>query len=85
MNSQIKTSILNPQGFPYWVDGGKLAPTSQKFAHTPLPPPRKIPSTVDPLPPSKVNSSPTKEVFSSYNPIKAAFLAVAIVPAQFLF
>ena len=42
------------------------------------PPPRTIP------PPSNVNPS-TKQQFSSYNPIKTAFLAVVIVPAPFLF
>ena len=36
-------------------------------------------------PPPKVNSPPTKQQFSSYNPIKTAFLAVVIAPAPFLF
>ena len=47
-----------------------------------IPPPRKIPH-----PPTYhiFIPPPTKQQFSSYNPIKTAFLAVAIAPAPSLF
>ena len=38
-----------------------------------------------PLQPNFYSPPPTKQQFSSYNPIKTAFLAVFIVPAPFLF
>ena len=36
-------------------------------------------------PPTKSKFTPTKQHFSSYNPIKIAFLAVVIAAAPFLF
>ena len=63
---------------------------SQRFAYSP--PPRKItPPPVDSLstkflfPAATKSHTPTKQQFSSYNPIKTAFLAVVIAPAPFLF
>ena len=63
---------------------------SQRFAYSP--PPRKItPPPVDSLSTKFLFSAatkshtPTKQQFSSYNPIKTAFLAVVIAPAPFLF
>ena len=62
---------------------------SQRFAYSP--PPRKItPPLVDSLstklfPAATKSHTPTKQQFSSYNPIKTAFLAVVIAPAPFLF
>ena len=59
-------------------------------APPPLPAARKIPSTVDSpnqnfIPPTKSQPPPTKQQFSSCNPIKTAFLALVIAPAPFLF
>ena len=59
------------QGFPYWG----VPTTSRKFAH---PPWRKITPTKFLSPPLPL---PTKQQFSSYNPIKTTFLAVGIAPA----
>ena len=63
------------QGFPYWG----VPTTSRKFAH---PPWRKITPTKFLSPPLPL---PTKQQFSSYNPIKTTFLAVAIASAPFCF
>ena len=52
VNPHIKIFMLNPQGLPYWVDGGKFPPTSQKFAHSP-PPPDLEKSPSPPPPPNK--------------------------------
>ena len=63
---------------------------SQRFAYSP--PPRKItPPPVDSLSTkflcsaATTSHTPTKQQFSSYNPIKTAFLDVVIAPAPFLF
>ena len=52
--------------FPYWRIGGS-PPTSCKFAHPP-----HTHQIFIPLPP-QVNFSPTKQQFSSYNPINSIF------------
>ena len=69
-------------GFSLLGGGWGRFPPPAKNLLTPPPPPRKLP----PLP--KVNLPPppplTKQ-FSSYIPIKTAFLAVVIVPTPFLF
>ena len=63
---------------------------SQRFAYSP--PPRKI--TLPPVDSlstkflcsaATTSHTPTKQQFSSYNPIKTAFLDVVIAPAPFLF
>ena len=67
----------NKQGFPYWEDGGE-SPHPPKIYSFPLPPKFLFPST-------KSHSPLTKQQFSSYNPIKTTFLAVAIASAPFCF
>ena len=64
------------RAFPTGGLGGVAPPPSENCLS---PPPRKTPPTKFLFPP------PTKQQFSSYNPIKTAFLAVFIVPAPFLF
>ena len=59
----------------------RVFPTIGKFAPPPLP--KKFPP-VDSSAPPNINP-PTKQQFSSYNPIKTEFLAVVIVLAPFLF
>ena len=60
------------QGFPNWGMGEwEFPPTSQKFANS--------------LHQKSTPSPPPKQQFSSYNPIKTAFLAVVNHPAPFLF
>ena len=75
--------------FPYWEDGGVYY-SSQKFSFSPLP--RKITPPTSRLPLHQIfvprrhqSHTPTKQQFSSYIPIKTAFLAVVIAPAPFLF
>ena len=72
--------------------GGEFPHTSLKFAHPPQP--RKISPLVDSplvdcphqifIPPPPLAPA-TKQQFSSYNPIKTAFLTVVIALAPFLF
>ena len=83
--------------FPTVGGWGGPPPTSHKFAH--FPPLRKMPpsrlpthqifiATLTPThpPPQKNVSSPlTKQQFSSYNPIKIAFLAVVLLLLHFSF
>ena len=79
----------NKQGFPYWEDGGE-SPHQPKIYSFPLPHLEKSPQqTLHPIkflfPSTKSQSPLTKQQFSSYNPIKTTFLAVAIASAPFCF
>ena len=67
--------------FLYWRGMGGVSP-SQKFAHSPYL--ELSPHPVDSPLPTKFLFSPTKQQFSSYNPIKKVFLALFIAPAPFL-
>ena len=77
------------QGFSHWGNGERVPPTSLKFVHPPNQE-KFPPSRLSPLSPSFFPSLPpiTKQQFSSYNPIKTAFLAeqfLVIALAPFLF
>ena len=63
---------IHIHGFPYWGIGASPPTLVKKFCHSPH---QK----------STPNSPPPKQQFSSYNPIKTAFLAVVNAPAPFLF
>ena len=77
---------IHTQGFSHWGNRGRVPPppTNLNFAHRPnlenFPP--KI---LLPLPPNIYSPATIMQQFSSYNPIKRAFLAVVIAIAPFLF
>ena len=68
-SNDSKLWLLILQGFPCWGDGGRSAHL-EKFPSVDSPPPKDNPPT-------------TKQQFSSYIPIKKAFLAVIIAPVSF--
>ena len=70
--------------FPTGEMGEGASPsTSVKFAHSPHL--EKSPPSTLPLPQPNFYPPATKQWFSSYNPIKTAFLGEVIAPAPFLF
>ena len=84
--------VVENTGFSLLRGGWEESPHQPKFCSSP--PLEKFPpfSRLPLLPPTNFYSlstknqfSPTKQQFSSYNPIKAAFLAVVTAPAPFLF
>ena len=87
MTRKLRNVFSSDAGYRVFPTGGMgegASPfTSQKFAHSS--PPRKIPPSTLPLPPPNFYSPTTKQRFSSYNPIKTAFLGEVIAPAPFLF
>ena len=69
--------------FPTGENGGRVPPTSLRFAH---PPSLEKEKFLDCPPSHQIFIRPTtKQQFSSYNPIKTAFLAVVIALAPSLF
>ena len=85
-----KRKLWRGQSFLDWDREG--VPPPAKDLLIPPPPLEQFPTPVNPPsnqilspPPPKVNFSPTKQQFSSYNPIKTVFLAAAIAPTPFLF